>query len=64
MIAFRRGCSRAEVGEKALGRVAFAVVLRGTIVAVKGFGGASKVTCHLFFGIFALTVDQLLRLHT
>ena len=39
MIAFRGGCSRAEVGEKAFGRVAFAVVLRGTIVAVKGFGG-------------------------
>ena len=39
MIAFRRGCSRAEVGEKAFGRVAFA------IVAVKGFGGKWK---HLF----------------
>ena len=45
MIAFRGGCSRAEVGEKAFGRVAFAVVLRGTIVAVKGFGGERK---HLF----------------
>ena len=42
MIAFRGGCSRAEVGEKAFGRVAFAIVLRGTIVTVKGFGGERK----------------------
>ena len=25
--------------------------------------GATKVACHLFFGILALTVEQLLRLH-
>ena len=44
MIAFRWRCSRAEVGEKAFGRVAFAIVLSGTIVAVKGFGGERAET--------------------
>ena len=42
MIAFRGGCSRAEVGEKAFGRVAFA------IVAVKGFGGERKYLFQLW----------------
>ncbi|MCY4305075.1 MAG: hypothetical protein OXC62_09925, partial [Aestuariivita sp.] len=42
------GCSRAEVGEKAFGRVAFAIILRGTIVAVKGFGGERKYLFQLW----------------